>query len=73
MSNEVKQFVNKDIVISLKNLPPAAYDTMSDYVQFVSAELMRQMGRIKHLLTEDSKITTTYQVSQIDNHDSKIQ
>jgi len=61
MSKEVK----KDIIISITNLPPAAYDTMSDYVQIVMADLMRTMAKYRHLLTEDSKINCTYKTSQL--------
>lgn len=68
MSTETK---NKDIVISIKNLPPAAFDTMCDYIQLMSAELMRTMANIRHLLAEDSSIATTYQKSQQTENQNK--
>ena len=56
--------IEKDIIISIKNLPPAAYDAMSDLAQTVTADLMRRMAQIGHLLTPESKISTSYQSSQ---------
>jgi len=52
--------MNKDIIISVTNLPPAAYDTLADYAQLITADLMRVMAKYAHLLTKDSKVTCTY-------------
>lgn len=56
--------IEKDIIISIKNLPPAAYDAMSDLAQTVTADLMRRMAQIGYLLTIDSSVTTTHRPSQ---------
>lgn len=59
--------LKKDITISIKNLPPAAYDTMADYVQVYGANIMRKMSEIQHLLATDSTVEVTYQPSQKTN------
>jgi len=55
--------MTKDIIISITNLPPAAFDTMADYAQLITADLMRTMAKYGHLLNENSSVTCTYQPS----------
>jgi hypothetical protein len=54
----------KDIIISIKNLPPKAYKAMSEWLVHVQADVMRKMGRLKGILSEDSCVNVSHQVSQ---------